>query len=665
MERRGSNLNLAWTSLLTVSLLIFLALGISSRKDIVLQPGDRLLVADFVNETGDPETGSRLRDLLCLFLDYSNHFVVFSDDETRDFLRHISRDPRTTVTAGLALEVCAGEKIPAFLLPRIGRAGRSLVMDFSLVEVRNNRIVREILIDTIRGKDEGDILASLEDFSLRFRRLVGEPYPSASLGGSILPQYSASNKDALRLFSQALVLDAERNYDSELALLREVVGLAPKFSLARRRLAGLLGRFRQDADALEQIQLAIATADGVPAKEMYRIRGEYHAAMGRYEDALKDYEALVSLYPRDWRAHADLAEIALRRSDYRFAAREYGKAAGLNPATAEPQLGLCLASLYNADMAEARPALEKAQSLAPEDPDVMHAGAMVDIVDNNLGSALRTLDRAVTHQVGRVKVSSLRLLAQTQIYGGRFSTAEAALASGIAESAAMGDAGLEAEFRLTKARLHLLRGEFPAGEEECAKGIALNPSPQLLAELGSVYAQLGRPQEARDILSRLERKLAPGECTEGVMLLRGDIAAASGRLDAALESFRKAKELSPNRRPSEPLAYALWKSGQAEEAAAEYQALAGRKAESLFPQDRPWFTGTWVRALFDAGSCLAALDRKSEAQQSFRNYLWVLDGADPTIATVQEAKAFIKGRGSEKKTSRRAVHGGIGHGRTR
>ncbi len=62
----------------------------------------------------------------------------------------------------------------------------------------------------------------------------------------------------------------------------------------------------------------------------------------------------------------------------------------------------------------------------------------------------------------------------------------------------------------------------------------------------------------------------------------------------------------------------------------------------LFPIRQPWFTGTWTQALIETAKCQLALEHNSDAQQSLRNYLWVMDGADQGIAAVDEARVLLK-----------------------
>jgi tetratricopeptide (TPR) repeat protein len=123
--------------------------------------------------------------------------------------------------------------------------------------------------------------------------------------------------------------------------------------------------------------------------------------------------------------------------------------------------------------------------------------------------------------------------------------------------------------------------------------------------------------------------------------LRGEIQTAEGRLDEALQSFIRAKEYSAA--PSDALARALMRTAQWERAAAEFSEISRQKAAMLFPRHGVWFAGAWVQALYDAGLCSLESNNPEEAKQYFRQYLWVMEGADASFETPQKAEILLTG----------------------
>jgi len=82
---------------------------------------DAILVADFVNTTGDPVFDGVLKQALAVQLEQSPYLNIVPDDRVRDTLRYMSRSPDERVTDSLAREICQRESIKAVL-------GGSIVM---------------------------------------------------------------------------------------------------------------------------------------------------------------------------------------------------------------------------------------------------------------------------------------------------------------------------------------------------------------------------------------------------------------------------------------------------------------------------------------------------------------------------------------------------------
>jgi len=124
--------------------------------------------------------------------------------------------------------------------------------------------------------------------------------------------------------------------------------------------------------------------------------------------------------------------------------------------------------------------------------------------------------------------------------------------------------------------------------------------------------------------------------------LEGEIQASGGRFMEAAQSFLKAKEYT--RTPSLSLALALMNSEQWVIALEEFTEIREQKAAMLFSFHKPWFMGTWVRALYEAGQFNLKSGNRPEAKQYFRQYLWVMEGADPSLESLREAEIILTGR---------------------
>jgi tetratricopeptide (TPR) repeat protein len=200
---------------------------------------------------------------------------------------------------------------------------------------------------------------------------------------------------------------------------------------------------------------------------------------------------------------------------------------------------------------------------------------------------------------------------------------------------------------MARAQVFLLLGDSGRAISECQQMPAIYRRSEDLARLGAIYAQAGRIVDAQNLLSRLGNLPASPRKNYYVAVLEGEIDLAAGNASSAISRLGSiADNQAGGAHLLEPLARALLQAGKLEAAAKEYQAICEQKAEMLFPPSGSWFMGTWSNALFETGRCLDKLGRDADARQYFRSYLWVLDGADPDLPKIQQAREQLKKRSS-------------------
>jgi len=265
---------------------------------------------------------------------------------------------------------------------------------------------------------------------------------------------------------------------------------------------------------------------------------------------------------------------------------------------------------------------------------------LLELVENNPGDAIPAFKQAMQRPLYRSR--SIMLLAQADIYSGKFDNALALLETGMEEDVKNRDAVAEVSKRLVRAQIYRLTGDFPAAVAECLSMPDNVDEPALMAEKGAIFAEAGRTDAAEKILLLL-RSIQDSPFVRALAdRLTGEIQSAKDQLPQAQQSFLRAKEF--NGAPSAPLALVLMKTKKLEPAAAEFTAIREQKAAVLFPDHLPWFAGTWVQALYDAGLCSLQAGNSDEAKQYFRQYLWVMDHADPDFETPSQAETFLTGK---------------------
>src|ERR1700686_3164407 len=102
-------------------------------KGVALTDKDTILLADFVNTTGDPVFDGTLKQALAVQLGQSPFLDIFSEDRVRDALKFMNRSPDTHVTRDVAHDICERQAIKAMLLGSISGIGQHYIVSLEAV----------------------------------------------------------------------------------------------------------------------------------------------------------------------------------------------------------------------------------------------------------------------------------------------------------------------------------------------------------------------------------------------------------------------------------------------------------------------------------------------------------------------------------------------------
>jgi tetratricopeptide (TPR) repeat protein len=168
----------------------------------------------------------------------------------------------------------------------------------------------------------------------------------------------------------AIDLMTERSARSAITLARLATFADPDSVQARLVAAATLNFADRHMEALRLVETA--TADPVLSDAAVSTRIELLEALGRTDDAYALASARASRSTNDL---TRLGDIEARRGNFDKAARHYRQAVqALGPEKASAQLWLALGNVLDqgGDWTSARPALERALALSPEDPRLLN-----------------------------------------------------------------------------------------------------------------------------------------------------------------------------------------------------------------------------------------------------------------------------------------------------
>ncbi len=113
---------------------------------------DSVLVADFENETGEPQLDNALRTAFTVSLEQSQHFNVFPRARVDSVLQLMGKPADARVTPALGREICQRENIRGMLALSISRTGQEYALSAELIDPQTGATVRSYG-ERIHGED--------------------------------------------------------------------------------------------------------------------------------------------------------------------------------------------------------------------------------------------------------------------------------------------------------------------------------------------------------------------------------------------------------------------------------------------------------------------------------------------------------------------------------
>jgi len=608
-----------------------------SAKAVPLTDKDSVLLADFVNKTGDPVFDDALKQALTIELSQSPFLNIVSDRKIEETLKLMGQPAAQHITPELAQEVCIRTGSKATVLGSISNLGGQYVVGLNAISCAGG--------DTLAGEQrqvasKRDVLKTLGKAAKELRRKLGESL--ATIEKFDVPvEATTPSLEALKAYSMG-GRTARRMGDTEaIPFFKRAIELDPNFAQAYSSLGSSYFNLNQGDLAAENVTRAYELRDRVSERERYRIAtAYYHTVTGELEKATEEYELWSKSYPQDDIPHLNLGVIYQQLGQYDKAVVETKESLRLTPrTTAYGNLAFEYIALNR---------LNDAQNLLREAQAKSFDG--IDIRGNLYLLAFRQRDstgmeRQLAWAAGRVGDEDAMLSghADTNAYYGRLVQArdysrravESAVRAGSKETAALwrAAAGLrEAEF-----------GNTAAARQNADAALSLwsGSDVKLLAAL--TLARAGDTARAKRLVEQLE---SDRTATTDAMLrlyclptVHGAIEISRNNPSQAILDLEAAAPYELGGTLSFAYLYPVWVRGHAymaahngTAAAAEFQKLVDHPGIVL---NQP----IGSLAHLELGRAYALSGDNIKARASYQNFLTLWKDADPDTPIVIAAKS--------------------------
>jgi tetratricopeptide (TPR) repeat protein len=274
---------------------------------------DTIVLADFVNRTGDPVFDETLRQGLAVQLEQSPFLTLLSDQRMGRTLKLMQKPADTKLNREISQEVCERSGSAAVLEGSISSLGSEYVLGLRAKNCHTGQIIDD---EQVQVAKKEDVLNGLSEIAGRFRVRVGESLATVKEHGIPLVEATTPSLDALKAYSAAFSINISKGGAAAIPLFKRATELDPDFAQAQAHLGAAYGGVGELALAAEALKKAYALKNHASDPEKFFISYNYERDVtGNLEKAFETAQLWAQTYPRDVRAHAFLSGFATGGQD--------------------------------------------------------------------------------------------------------------------------------------------------------------------------------------------------------------------------------------------------------------------------------------------------------------------------------------------------------------
>ena len=277
-----------------------------SRPAQQLTEKDSILLADFVNTTGDAVFDGTLKQALAVQLEQSPYLNIVPDRTIRQALQFMGRSADERVTGSVAREICEREHIKAMLSGSIATLGSQYVV---ALDATNCATGDSLAREQVTALTKEAVLSAVGKAASSLRGKLGESLASVQKFDTPVTEATTSSLEALKAYAAA---DELRNGGSEaesIPLFQHAVEIDPNFALAHARLAAIYNNLGEEDRSVAEAKKAFDLRDRVSERERFYITDHFYTATGDIEKDKEALELAIKTYPNISDPYANLALI--------------------------------------------------------------------------------------------------------------------------------------------------------------------------------------------------------------------------------------------------------------------------------------------------------------------------------------------------------------------
>jgi serine/threonine protein kinase/tetratricopeptide (TPR) repeat protein len=297
-------LGLVAAAIVVIAVLLGGGVYLHSRAGQKLSEKDSILLADFVNTTGDTVFDGALKQALAVQLEQSPYLNIVPDQTIRNTLQFMGRAADERVNGAVAREICERENIKAMLSGSIAALGNQYVV---ALDATNCRTGDSLAREQVTAASKEAVLPAVGKAASSLREKLGESLASIQKFDTPVTEATTSSLEALKAYAAA---DEMRNGGGEaesIPLFEHAVELDPNFAMAYARLAAIYNNLGEEDRGVDAAKKAFELRERVSERERFYIADHFYTATGELDKNTQTLELAIKAYPNDSSAFANLA----------------------------------------------------------------------------------------------------------------------------------------------------------------------------------------------------------------------------------------------------------------------------------------------------------------------------------------------------------------------
>lgn len=263
----------------------------------VLKDTDKLLIADFVNQTGDEEFDGIFRQPLAVALAQSPFVALVPDGQIRQTLKQMEKPATEFLNADIAREIAQRRGAKAYLVGSIENYGVKYLLT---LDVFNAETGASVAREQIESANKETVLDSLDQAATEMRRTLGESLASVEKYDMPLKTSTTASLDALRAYTLATKSLSDGKTEEAITFYKQAAEIDPNFAGAYASLAGAYNNKGEMSQAADYAAKAFALRDRLTEREKQKVVGFYYVFVtGELDKDIENLEAAKLIYPRD------------------------------------------------------------------------------------------------------------------------------------------------------------------------------------------------------------------------------------------------------------------------------------------------------------------------------------------------------------------------------